>query len=272
MPVTYADVWEFWLRYRDVAAAVDFITIHILPYWEDFPIPARDAAAHVDAIRKQVVAAFPGREIFLGEFGWPSAGRMREGALPSPVNQARVIHDVLALAKRENYPRQPDRGLRPALEAPARRHGRRPLGAFRRLSARSPNSPGAAAVSNHPHWRWQAAAGVDWPPWSSRPHVRRAGRRAGRRRTPRLWLRVAAIAFASGSVIGWTIANVPLESLTARRLDTLARLGGGRAAGADPRRRRGRQRGVAIPSFAARAGAQRGARPRIRSRSRSGPC
>ena len=38
MPVTYADVWEFWLRYRDVYEAVDFVTIHILPYWEDFPI------------------------------------------------------------------------------------------------------------------------------------------------------------------------------------------------------------------------------------------
>src|ERR1700704_3928204 len=78
MPVTYADVWEFWLRNRDLAAAVDFITIHILPYWEDIPIPAREAARHVDVIRKQVVAAFPGKEIFLGEFGWPSAGRMRE--------------------------------------------------------------------------------------------------------------------------------------------------------------------------------------------------
>src|SRR5262249_55914787 len=33
MPVTYADVWEFWLRNRDLATAVDYITIHILPYW-----------------------------------------------------------------------------------------------------------------------------------------------------------------------------------------------------------------------------------------------
>ena len=46
MPVTYADVWEFWLRNRDVAGAVDFITIHILPYWEDFPIAASNATAH----------------------------------------------------------------------------------------------------------------------------------------------------------------------------------------------------------------------------------
>ena len=41
VPVTYADVWEFWLRYRDVYDAVDFVTIHILPYWEDFPISAQ---------------------------------------------------------------------------------------------------------------------------------------------------------------------------------------------------------------------------------------
>ncbi len=36
-PVTYADVWEFWLKHPEVAPAVDFITIHLLPYWEDNP-------------------------------------------------------------------------------------------------------------------------------------------------------------------------------------------------------------------------------------------
>src|SRR5437660_836156 len=91
MPVTYADVWEFWLSNRELAAAVDFITIHILPYWEDLPIPAREAARHVEAVRKQIVGAFPGKEVLLGEFGWPSAGRMREAALPSRVNQARAL-------------------------------------------------------------------------------------------------------------------------------------------------------------------------------------
>ena len=54
-------------------------------------------------IRARSLAAFPGKEMMIGEFGWPSAGRMREGALPSPANQARVIQDVLALAKRENF-------------------------------------------------------------------------------------------------------------------------------------------------------------------------
>src|ERR1700716_2193517 len=103
VPVTYADVWEYWLRNREVYEAVDFITIHILPYWEDFPIRAKYAAAHVDAIRKRMAVAFPGKEILIGETGWPSEGRMREGALPSRTNQARVVSEILALAKQENF-------------------------------------------------------------------------------------------------------------------------------------------------------------------------
>ena len=102
MPVTYADVWEFWLRYPDVQNAVDFVTIHVLPYWEDFPIPASGAAAHLEAIRNRVAAAFPNKEIVIGEYGWPSAGRMREGARPSPSNQARAIIEALAVAQRAN--------------------------------------------------------------------------------------------------------------------------------------------------------------------------
>ena len=36
-PVTYADVWEFWLKYPKIKELTDFVTIHILPYWEDEP-------------------------------------------------------------------------------------------------------------------------------------------------------------------------------------------------------------------------------------------
>jgi exo-beta-1,3-glucanase (GH17 family) len=101
--VTYADVWEFWLPYREVYDEVDFVTIHILPYWEDFPIRAEYAAAHVDAIRKRMAIAFPGKEILIGETGWPSKGRMRDGALPSRINQARFNSEILDRAKQENF-------------------------------------------------------------------------------------------------------------------------------------------------------------------------
>lgn len=33
VPVTYADVWEFWTRHDSLAAEVDFVTVHILPFW-----------------------------------------------------------------------------------------------------------------------------------------------------------------------------------------------------------------------------------------------
>src|SRR6478672_2978419 len=95
VPVTYADVWEFWLKNREIYDAVDFITIHILPYWEDMPIRAKFAASQVDSIRKRMAVAFPGKEILIGETGWPSAGRMREGALPSRTNQARIVSEIL---------------------------------------------------------------------------------------------------------------------------------------------------------------------------------
>jgi glucan 1,3-beta-glucosidase len=102
-PVTYADVWEFWLKNRDLARVVDFVTVHILPYWEDIPIPAEQAADHVASIRRVAANAFPGKEIVIGETGWPSAGRMRDAALPSLSNQARAIHDILARGKRDGF-------------------------------------------------------------------------------------------------------------------------------------------------------------------------
>jgi exo-beta-1,3-glucanase (GH17 family) len=209
MPVTYADVWEFWLRYREVAATVDFVTIHILPYWEDFPIPAQDAAAHVDAIRKQVAAAFPDKDILIGEFGWPSAGRMREGALPSPVNAARTLHDVVALARRANY----RLNVIEAYDQPWKRQLEGAVGGHWGLFdayARKAKFTFGGAVSNHPRWRFQAAAGV-----ALAAVVFGAAWFAGRAASQRSWLVVAANAFTGGALIGWTAENVPIESLTA---------------------------------------------------------
>jgi glucan 1,3-beta-glucosidase len=212
MPVTYADVWEFWLRYREVAAAVDFITIHVLPYWEDFPIPARDAAAHVAAIRGQVAAAFPGRDILIGEFGWPSAGRMREGALPSRANQARVVEEVLAQAKRDNY----RVNLIEAFDQPWKRQLEGTVGGHWGLYDaydRQPKFVWGAPVSDHPAWRWQALGGIALAAlvfvaaWAFRRKAEPAPARA-------LWIAIGAIAYVGGSLVGWTAESVPLESLT----------------------------------------------------------
>jgi glucan 1,3-beta-glucosidase len=215
MPVTYADVWEFWLRYRELASVVDFVTIHILPYWEDDPVKAAAAADHIDAIRKRVVDNFPDKEIVIGEVGWPSAGRMREGALPSPANQARVIADVLDRGKRErfrvNVIEAYDQPWKRVLEGTVGGH----WGLFDEAT-RAQKFVWGQPVSNHPHWPWQAAGGVVLAAVVFAAAVR-ARPRAAKGRELRLgaWLAIALNATVAGVLAGWIIENLPIESLGA---------------------------------------------------------
>jgi glucan 1,3-beta-glucosidase len=209
VPVTYADVWEFWLRNRDLAATVDFVTVHILPYWEDVPIAADRAAAHVEAIHRRVAEAFPGKDVLIGEFGWPSQGRMREGALPSPANQARVLHDVLTTAQRGRY----RVNVIEAFDQPWKRYLEGTVGGYWGLmdaETRQPKFAWAEAVSNHPHWRWQAAGGVmlasvmffiAWWSAARRPHAF----------APQRWMGAAVAAVAAGICIGWAVASLVIE-------------------------------------------------------------
>jgi len=199
-PVSYADVWEYWLRYREVSADVDFVTVHVLPYWEDLPVRAEDAAAHVAAIQKRMAVAFPGKEVLIGETGWPSRGRMREGALPSRTNQARVISEILDLAKREHY----RVNLIEAYDAPWKRQWEGTVGGNWGLfdgEHRTLKYPPGIAISNYPFWKLQMACGmalaflvfaVAWLTLRRRPW------------TPRLasWIAVGVSATTAGILLG----------------------------------------------------------------------
>ena len=210
MPVTYADVWEFWLRYRDLQAAVDFVTIHILPYWEDFPLPASVAAAHVDAIRKQIAAAIPNKEIFIGEIGWPSAGRMREAALPSPSNQARVIGETTTLAQRENF----RVNVIEAFNQPWKRWLEGATGGYWGIFDRATAAPKFAfsgIVSDHPYWLLQAFAGVLLATIIFASALASAG---GKPALPHLWPRIALFSFFPAVLFGWTLERIPIDSFS----------------------------------------------------------
>ena len=106
-PVSYADVWSMYMKYPQLIKEVDFITIHILPYWEDEPISVEHASGHLEKIVKQVEdearGIAPGKPILIGESGWPSAGRQRGMAIPSVVNSAKFIRGMIQVATRHGF-------------------------------------------------------------------------------------------------------------------------------------------------------------------------
>jgi glucan 1,3-beta-glucosidase len=97
--VTYADVWEYWLLHPDVAKEVDSITIHVLPYWENTPTPLEHTIDHMLHAHAKISQAYPGKPVLIGEIGWPSAGRVREGAVPGRVAQARFVRQIINTAE-----------------------------------------------------------------------------------------------------------------------------------------------------------------------------
>jgi exo-beta-1,3-glucanase (GH17 family) len=106
-PVSYADVWSMYMKYPELIKEVDFITIHILPYWEDEPITVDQAPAHIERIYRQVQqeadSIAPGKSILIGESGWPGAGRQRGWAVPSVVNEAKFIRKLIEVATKNGF-------------------------------------------------------------------------------------------------------------------------------------------------------------------------
>ena len=102
VPVTYADVWEFWRKHTKLEESVDFVTVHILPYWEDQPQPIERAVDHTQNVMTLLGKTFK-KPILIGETGWPSLGRQREGSKPSQINQARYMRGFLTVADEKHW-------------------------------------------------------------------------------------------------------------------------------------------------------------------------
>lgn len=104
-PVAYADVTDFWLQFPQVAPHVSIVMVHILPYWENNPLSVSGALAQIGGVIDEFKQKFPGKEISVGETGWPSRGRWRGPAAPSRVNEVVFLRRFVALADKEqvNY-------------------------------------------------------------------------------------------------------------------------------------------------------------------------
>jgi hypothetical protein len=149
-PVSYADVWEWWLKYPEIADEVDFVTIHLLPYWEDVPAGVDRAAAHILWTYGQIRERFPGKPVLIGETGWPSAGRTRGPAVPSVLDEARFLARVLAVAKENGF----DYNVVEAFDQPWKAHLEGTVGAHWGLytSDRQPKFPLTGPVVEDARW------------------------------------------------------------------------------------------------------------------------
>jgi glucan 1,3-beta-glucosidase len=202
VPVTYADVWEFWERNVALSDGLDFVTVHILPYWEDDPVGVDHAKAHVADIRRHVGTLFPGKEILIGETGWPSAGRMREDALPSPANQARYLSDIIALSKENGW----DYNLIEAKDQPWKRQLEGTVGGHWGVfdDALGLKFIWGQPLLDRPYWLWQGLLGV----------LAATGMLViGRRALATEPLRLGFAAVVAGVALPWWLVEMPLVSL-----------------------------------------------------------
>jgi exo-beta-1,3-glucanase (GH17 family) len=157
-PVAYADVWDFWRQFPEIAAHVDTMLIHLLPYWEDNPTGIDGAVKHVADTYQLMKKLFPGKEIAIGETGWPSEGRARRDAVPSRVNQARFLRQFIALSRTQNF----SYNFIEAFDQDWKYESEGRVGANWGIfdSARALKIPLQGPVSNLPHWRGYAGLAI----------------------------------------------------------------------------------------------------------------
>ncbi len=99
-PVSTAEPWHVWLDHPELGNAVDFITIHLLPYWEGLPV--NDAMRFIMEKYEAVRAMYPNKPIVIGEVGWPSRARDTGAARASVVNQADFMRSFFVEAQRRH--------------------------------------------------------------------------------------------------------------------------------------------------------------------------
>ncbi len=99
VPVSTAEPWHVWLTHPELVKEVDFIAVHILPYWEG--VPVKEAVNYVAYRYHQLKEAYPHKPIVLTEVGWPSKGRQIGLAKASLANQALFMREFLNFADRE---------------------------------------------------------------------------------------------------------------------------------------------------------------------------
>ena len=152
VPVSTAEPWHIWLSQPELVRHVDFITVHLLPYWEGVPV---EQAVEVALTRLQWVRErHPTQRIVIGEIGWPSGGDRIGNARASPIDQARFVRSFLARAAQSDL----DYYLMEAIDQPWKRATEGRVGAHWGMfdAARERKFELDGPIQHDPDWRLNA--------------------------------------------------------------------------------------------------------------------
>ncbi len=101
IPVSTAEPWHVWIKNPELAEHVDYLAVHMLPYWEGVDVDS--AVDYIIERMDELKECFPGKPIVIAEVGWPSNGRTRMSAVASLSNQATFLRRFLDRAEKEDY-------------------------------------------------------------------------------------------------------------------------------------------------------------------------
>jgi exo-beta-1,3-glucanase (GH17 family)/cellulose synthase/poly-beta-1,6-N-acetylglucosamine synthase-like glycosyltransferase len=204
-PVSTAEPWHVWIEHPELAGHVDFIAVHMLPYWEG--VDVETAVGYIAEKLQRLEAEFPGKPIVIGEVGWPSDGRTRESAVASTSNQALFMRRFLAYAGQAHY----TYFLMEAFDQPWKERSEGSVGAYWGVydANRQQKFEFTAPIVRVPQWHVLAAASVLgsavllWLFYFHSHTLRKRGRSF-----------LAVVVYATATLVTWVLYDFSQQYLT----------------------------------------------------------
>lgn len=147
-PVSTAEPWHVYVKNPTLAEHVDFLAVHILPYWEGIHLD--NAVEYVVQQMNALKVLFPDKPIVITEAGWPSHARTLRSAVASLSNQATFLRQFIHRAEKENYIYY----IMEAFDQPWKKRTEGAIGAYWGIYdvERQPKFPFKDPIIAIPHW------------------------------------------------------------------------------------------------------------------------
>lgn len=154
--ISTAEPWHVWVSHPEIVPHVDYLAVHMLPYWEgiDHELAVNYIVEKVNLLR----SLYPDKPIVLAEVGWPSNGRTRHNAVASEASQATFLRRFLHEAQAHRYIYY----IMEAFDQPWKRDNEGAVGAYWGVYDvyRQPKFTFTEPIVNIPEWPLLAAISV----------------------------------------------------------------------------------------------------------------